>query len=156
MTQDSPPSKPLTFFAPGIPKGQPRIRAFVRGRHAGVYDPGTADDFKACIHLAAKQALIKDSVRPVFSGPISCHAVFVFPRPKSHFTSKGLLKPSAPFWHIQKPDRDNLEKCLLDVLTKLQMWDDDCQVCDGPISKRFATLNEASGVHVTIQSIEHK
>jgi hypothetical protein len=28
----------LTFFAPGTPKGQPRVRAFARGRHAGVYD----------------------------------------------------------------------------------------------------------------------
>ncbi len=32
------------LFIKGIPKGQPRVRAFVRGRHAGVYDPGTADD----------------------------------------------------------------------------------------------------------------
>lgn len=28
----------------GIPKGQPRVRAFIRGKHAGVYDPGQAKD----------------------------------------------------------------------------------------------------------------
>ena len=146
--------KTLSFFAPGTPKGQPRVRAFVRGRHAGVYDPGTADDFKACIHLAAKQALAGEYMRPVFTGPIRCDAVFVFPRPKSHFTSKGFIKPTAPMWHIQKPDRDNLDKCLLDTLTKLQMWGDDCQVCAGHISKRFTALDEASGCHITINTLE--
>jgi Holliday junction resolvase RusA-like endonuclease len=146
--------KQLSFFAPGIPKGQPRVRAFVRGRHAGVYDPGTADDFKACIHLAAKQVLEGEQERPVFTGAIRCDAVFIFPRPKSHLTGKGALKPSAPFWHTQKPDRDNLDKCLLDALTKLQMWGDDCQVCAGHVSKRFAALNEPSGCQVTIHALE--
>lgn len=145
--------KQLSFFAPGIPKGQPRVRAFVRGRHAGVYDPGTADDFKGAIMIAALAAIL-GLARPVFTGPTRCDAAFVFPRPKSHFTSKGQIKLTAPMWHIQKPDRDNLDKCLLDALTKLQMWGDDCQVCAGHISKRFAAMDEASGCHITINALE--
>lgn len=146
--------KQLSFFASGIPKGQPRVRAFVRGRHAGVYDPGNADDWKVCIHLAARKAIAGDGTRPVFTGPIRCCLEFVFPRPKMHFTSKGFIKPNAPAWHIQKPDRDNLDKAVLDTLTKLQIWDDDCQVCAGQIVKRFAALDEASGVHITINTLE--
>ena len=44
---------PIIFFAAGSPKGQPRVRAFVRGNHAGVYDPGTANEFKTSIYLSS-------------------------------------------------------------------------------------------------------
>lgn len=144
---------PIIFFAPGIPKGQPRVRAFVRGRHAGVYDPGTADDFKAAIHIAAKRAIAAYVLRPVRDCPVKVDCEFVFPRPKSHFTAKGQIKPTAPVWHTQKPDRDNLDKAVLDTLTKVQMWADDCQVCSGSLVKRWAALGEASGVQITITAI---
>jgi Holliday junction resolvase RusA-like endonuclease len=144
----------LSFFAPGIPKGQPRVRACIRGRHAGVYDPGTANDWKACVMLAANKALAGATARPVFIGPLRVGLEVVFPRPKSHFTAKGALKPSAPLWHTGKPDRDNLDKGVLDALTQIQMWADDAQVCDGPISKRFAALGEASGCHIHISILE--
>lgn len=146
--------KTLSFFASGTPKGQPRVRAFVRGRHAGVYDPGTADDWKACVMLAAKQAIAGDAVRPVFTGPLRVDLVVVFSRPKSHFTSKGLIKPAAPVWHTGKPDRDNLDKGVLDALTQIQMWPDDAQVCAGGVTKRFAAMNEATGCQITISVLE--
>ncbi len=146
--------KQLSFFAPGIPKGQPRVRAFVRGRHAGVYDPGSADDWKACVMIAAKRAMSDNATRPMFTGPLRLVLVFVFPRPKSHMTSKGLIKPSAPAWHTGKPDFDNTAKAVADVLTQAQMWQDDAQVCSVSMTKRFAALDEASGCHITINSIE--
>ena len=143
----------IIFFAPGIPKGQPRVRAFVRGRHAGVYDPGTADDFKAAIHIAAKRAFAVTYARPVFTGPVRVDCEFIFPRPKSHFNSKGQIKANAPVWHTQKPDRDNLDKAVLDTLTKVQAWTDDSQVCTGMLLKRWTALGEASGVQITITAI---
>lgn len=146
--------KTLSFFATGTPKGQPRVRAFVRGRHAGVYDPGTADDWKACVMLAAKQAISGDLPRPIFSGPLRVDLVVVFARPKSHFTSKGFLKPTAPVWHTGKPDRDNLDKGVLDALTQIQMWPDDAQVCAGGVTKRFAAEHEASGCQITINALD--
>lgn len=146
--------KQLSFFASGTPKGQPRVRAFVRGSHAGVYDPGTADDWKSCVVLAAKQAIAGDAVRPVFTGPLRVDLVVVFARPKSHFTSNGFLKPTAPVWHTGKPDRDNLDKGILDALTQIQMWPDDAQVCAGGVTKRFAAEHEASGCQITINTLE--
>ena len=34
---------PISFTVLGDPKGQPRPKAFSRGGHAAVYDPGTAE-----------------------------------------------------------------------------------------------------------------
>ena len=40
--------------APGIPKGQPRPRAFSRNGHARVFDPGTAEGWKSAVAVAAQ------------------------------------------------------------------------------------------------------
>jgi len=145
----------MNFFVPGTPKGQPRVRAFTRGRHAGVYDPGTADDWKAAIHIAAKQELAKsaNSTRPIF-GAVRVDLEFIFARPKSHLRSNGEVKPSAPVHHTAKPDRDNLDKAVLDTLTKLQVWPDDSHVCQGSIAKRYAAIGEATGCMITITPLD--
>lgn len=55
--------------------------------------------------------------------------------------------------HIKKPDRDNLDKAVLDALTGI-FWIDDCQVCDGRIRKRIASGDESEGVFVSISVLE--
>lgn len=122
----------IEFYATGIPKGQPRPRAFSRGGHARVFSPGTAESWKSDIASAAREKLPAEPLK----GPISLDVTFYFPRPKSHYTKKG-LRPDAPKWHTGKPDRDNLEKAVLDCLTTLRMWDDDAQVCTGCVRKVY-------------------
>lgn len=126
---------PLEFVAIGHPKAQPRPRAFKRGAHAGVYDPGTAEHWKFTIREAAKEKW--DQVP--FLGAVRVDLTFVFPRPKAHFRTgrnAHLLRDDAPRkWHTTKPDRDNLEKAVLDALSSLGIWEDDCQVCTGPVCK---------------------
>ena len=141
------------IFIKGIPKGQPRVRAFVRGRHAGVYDPGTADDWKATVQLALR------GKTPTMSEPGPCRVVmtFYFPRPKSHFTKKG-KRPDAPVFHTSKPDTDNLQKAVLDVLTNLAVWCDDSQVACIQVQKLYAgpeSFNE-SGVQLTVKAIQEQ
>jgi Holliday junction resolvase RusA-like endonuclease len=115
-----------TFRANGIPKGQPRPRAFSRGGRAAVYDPGTAESWKSCIAVACREiegALIHQ--------PLSVTLTFFMPRPKSHFRACGKLKSAAPrFLHDNKPDADNLAKAVLDALTQIRAWLDDDQVCE--------------------------
>lgn len=133
----------IQFFSPGIPKGQPRSRAFARGGRAGVYDPGTADGWKACIAMAAKEYL---PVVP-FDCPIVCNLVFLFPRPKR------LERPKDPDGRIpytSKPDRDNSDKACLDILTNIGMWRDDSLVYDGRITKYYAAKGERTGCHIQI------
>jgi len=145
--------KPIIFFAPCIPKGQPRVKACRRGAFTRVYTPGTADDFKGAVMAHGTMQIIGTKRPTCGDGPVRVDWECVFPRPKSHFTAKGQIKASAPKWHIQTPDRDNLDKAILDALTAIQMWHDDRQACSGMIGKRWAALGEASGVQITITAI---
>lgn len=122
----------IEFNACGIPKAQPRAKACIRGKRAGVYDPGTADDWKSIVRAAAKEVW---SGAPLV-GPVRVHLWFFLPRPKSHFGKKG-LKDSAPKFVATKPDLDNLEKSVLDALTNVGMWRDDSQVVAVSKEKRY-------------------
>jgi len=79
-------------------------------------------------------------------GAISLSIEFIMPRP-ARFVWKG---PHAEPRHYTKPDRNNLEKAVEDALTGI-LWRDDCQVCQGPVSKRYARPGEACGAHVTVE-----
>ena len=148
--------EPLSFFAYGTPKGQPRAKACRRGNHAGVYDPGTADEWKSWVRTAAIQAW--DGVK--WEGPLKVSITIYFPRPKNHYGSgknERILKPKAPVWHSSKPDRDNCDKAIMDALgdlyppKKIGIWNDDAQVCDGRIKKLYANGDQATGALITIQ-----
>jgi len=123
----------IAFFVSGLPKGQPRVKFASRGKFGKAYTPHNADDWKALVMFEAKRHCPATAIE----GPVRVDIAFFFPRPKSHFTAKG-LRPTAPKWHTAKPDRDNLDKLVLDGLTQLGFWRDDSQVCQGFISKAYA------------------
>jgi Holliday junction resolvase RusA-like endonuclease len=146
----------FSFFASGEPKGQPRARAFARKFgdkfSARVYDPGTAEGWKAQVAIAAKPYL----PQAPHQGPLEVNLTFFFPRPRKHFrTGKRAheLRPDAPVYHIAKPDRDNSDKAVLDALTQLGMWGDDCQACAGKIRKLYAD-NGKVGCLIEIVKLE--
>lgn len=131
--------KSLEFTAFGLPKGQPRARACVRGRHAAMYDPGTADDWKWSVRAAAVCACGKKW--SPFDSPVRASMEFLMPRPQSHYqTKKGVrtVRELAPEWHTAKPDVDNLAKAVMDALTTANIWPDDKLVCSIKICKRYA------------------
>lgn len=114
-----------------------------------MYNPGTADEWKMIVRCAAKA--MWDGVP--FDGPTAASFMFIFARPKNHFRSNGKLRDDAPTWHRGKPDRDNLDKGVLDCLTNAGILSDDSIVCSGVISKRYAKDNELPGVQATIYSL---
>lgn len=150
MTQTA--TEGVQFFVPGTPKAQPRLRAFY-DKHIGqarVYDAGTAEGWKGQVALASR------AFKPLspMAGPLYVSIRFQMPRPKSHYrTGKhaGELKPDAPYWHTGKPDRDNLEKAVLDALTELGFWQDDGQVCAGPVEKVYS---QSPGANIEIETIK--
>jgi len=144
----------ISFRVYGDPKGQPRPKAFARGGHAAVYDPGTAEGWKSLVAMAAKEVI---PATPL-TGPLQVDIEFYFKRPKSHFGSKKgvpYLKDFAPYWYTRKPDRDNLDKAVLDALTQLGVWEDDQQVVAGTIVKRYILGPEKPGATITIKTLRN-
>lgn len=59
-------------------------------------------------------------------GPVYFQARWCFPYRKSE--PKRVTAAGREIAHTVRPDLDNLEKALLDVLTRLRFWEDDSQV----------------------------
>lgn len=144
----------LALEAYGTPKPAPRPRAFaVRvccgRRHpptatlchrcrkplrtvARVHSADTAENWKGCLALAAEPH------RPEapFDRPIRLDVDFYFARPRSGPSSRK-KDPDGILYNWKRPDRDNLDKVPLDVLTELGFFSDDGRVVDGRIRKLF-------------------
>lgn len=139
--------EPITFWVSGTPKAQPRPRAFARKFgdkfQARVYDAGTAENWKGCIALAARQHM---PLAPL-DVPLRLDVDFYFPRPKCLMRKKD---PEGVMRHVQKPDRDNLDKAVADSLTAIGFWRDDCLICEGEIRKFFVTKTGTPGAQITI------
>ena len=144
--------KKFEFFAAGEPKGQPRARAVIRGKRAGVFDPGTADGWKACVKLAAREAGLMNAK---LGGFLALRLQFRFPRPAAHYKGGDRakpLKPDAPGRKKGKPDADNAAKAVMDALTDIGAWHDDDQVTDLVVRKRYE--RGAVGCSITLSEVE--
>lgn len=141
----------IQFFAPGIPKAQPRPRAFARkmGNRfvARVYDAGTSEGWKGDIAIAARQHLPPAPL----AGPISLDIDFFFPRPACLRRRKD---PDQEIPHAQKPDIDNAAKAVMDCLVSLGFIIDDGQVWKSMLRKFFVAKGAASGARITIREID--
>lgn len=125
----------LSFFAVGIPKAQPRVKAFVRGGHAGVYTPDSAEAWKQEVRRQA----IANAPESVMTGVVRIQLDFFLPRPKTHLDRHGVPKPKSPVWHCKKPDLDNLIKAVTDAITDTQkVWLDDSQIWEITATKTYA------------------
>ena len=86
------------------------------------------------------------------SEAVTLAVFFTFARPLSHFgtgSKSSTLKPSAPIWHTQKPDRTKLLRCIEDAFTGV-LWKDDSQVISGAVSKRWGLIDSAD---VTVSTV---
>ena len=74
---------------------------------------------------------------PTITGPISLSVVFLFPRPKAHYSAKGTLKPTAPTFHAVKPDGSKLLRSTEDALVDSGLIQDDSRICISSHTKRY-------------------
>ena len=135
----------ITLRIVGEPKAQPRPRATRRGK---VYNPTTAQGWRDMICLeVARQRLVEQ-----IQGPLQVDCIWYFPRPKSHYRGE-VLREDAPKFHVYKPDRDNLDKVVLDALEESGLIKNDCQVCAGILLKAYVGPEELPGVRIQIQEL---
>ncbi len=88
--------------------------------------------------------------QPTITSPVSLTITFLFPRPKSHFTTKGTLRPSAPTHHSTRPDASKCLRSTEDALVDAGLLRDDALVALASITKRYTTPSEHPGAIITI------
>jgi Holliday junction resolvase RusA-like endonuclease len=127
----------LSFFCAGSPVAQPRPRWV--GRKMVSTPRSTAKRWKLAVIGAAAAARAGSAYAWHTERVALCiNMLFVFP------PTKGQLDGTP---HTQKPDKDNLEKLVLDAIVKAKLMPDDSQVSIGQTEKRWG---KASGVYVSI------
>jgi Holliday junction resolvase RusA-like endonuclease len=126
----------VSLFVRGAPRAAPRPRA---GRNA-VYHDNSADAWMSQVTM--NYVILR---RAPLTGPVELNLQFLFDRPK---------KDAVRFWKDSKPDIDNLEKAVMDALTRARAWKDDAQVVQMQSLKRYALPDEPSGVHIEIVTLD--
>jgi len=141
----------------GKPIAQPRPRARNAGKHARVYSPkkvkrkGVYVDNPIYIwrELITKAARMNRPSKPM-DCPVRVDLVFLFERPQRMMRRKD---PEGRMWHTAKPDRDNIDKPVIDCLKNDGWFVDDSHVCAGEILKLYCAKGEEPGLLICIAPI---
>jgi crossover junction endodeoxyribonuclease RusA len=132
----------ITFTVTGHPEPQGSTRAFMpKGARFPVV---TSDNpsLKQWRHLVAYTAQQHTAGGPLYGG-VHVTLAFTLQRPKS--------LPKSTRQHLKKPDIDKLARAILDALTGI-LFPDDSEVVRLEVTKRYAALDAAPGVTITIVS----
>lgn len=147
-------SETIRLRIPGVPIAQPRAKATSRAGFTRMYTPhktttgnsnGVAE-FKALV----KQIAAAEYRDAPMSCPVTIDCTWVFPRESACIWK---TKPMPRYPHVVKPDRDNLDKMILDSLVGVVLVDDN-QVFAGRLEKWRAAGDEQPHVLITIRPIE--
>lgn len=141
-------------IVPAVPVAQPRVKATAFGGRVRVFTPTKvtkSDGSKEDHPIAAFKATVRMSVKEAYDGPVLQGAIrvdlaFILPRPQS-LVWKTRPMPRIP--HVKKPDRDNLDKAVLDALSG-RLIGDDCQVACGVLEKWIAAGGEQPHVEMNV------
>lgn len=137
------------FSVDGIPKGQPRPRAFARtiGEEvvARVYDAGTAEGWKSAIAMNSQAHRPKEPL----DCPLHVRVDLFLPRPKSRSRK---CDPDGPVPCVSKPDLDNLAKAVIDCLTQLGWWRDDSVITSMRLCKVWHGKGDRPGAHIVVST----
>lgn len=145
-----------TFFVSGTPEPAPRPRGRIIQPRGGkpfvsIYVPDSDKKWRKRIVYEASLKIGK-----AIEGPVRIDIEFLMPRPEGHFgtgRNAGVLKPSAPHWHIVTCDVDNLAKTVFDGLQIAGVVLNDSAICDTRITKRYPRAGEETGAWIRITSL---
>jgi Holliday junction resolvase RusA-like endonuclease len=135
-------SRRVAFSVPGEPKGKGRPRAVPRivwkdDEPEAVVSLITPPDTKEA------EARVRDAFRRAhpkhkpFTGPVLLRFTAVFETPKSFNRALREAAARGKLYAMKKPDKDNIEKLIVDALNRIAFIDDQ-QVMGGGI-KRYGT-----------------
>jgi Holliday junction resolvase RusA-like endonuclease len=130
----------VTIWIPGIPKTA-QTGNIIRLKDGRTFKKRANSEWFAYVRLAMSQAKWQgESVSPL-SGPLAAAIQFIMPD----------LASSKRAYPVKRPDMDNLLKGLLDCGNGI-IWNDDAQIVDLKLEKRYArnTDQQAPGVLITV------
>ena len=110
----------MIIAIPGKPISKARPKFVRRGKGVITFNPQVTEEGKWLL-------MAKGQVTETMEGAVRMSCEFAFERPKSHFgtgRNAAQLKNSAPIYHTQKPDIDNLVKFVNDCLNEVAYRDD--------------------------------
>jgi len=142
-----------TFVVPIAPRGAARNHPVVIAGHASTYPDAQTVAWQQQIAFAAASVL--PTTRLV--GPIGVSGLALLPRPKrmlqrSKKTGQLLHAAESLMWAPVKPDRDNIDKGVLDGLKPF--WQDDAQVVNGGIAKCYCEVTGRPRVIVRVTMLD--
>jgi len=168
---DEPFKNLISITVQGTPRARPRPRHGVRfskqrnahvsvtyqptklviSRKTGKPTPDSlawvrANEWYAAVRLAVQRYLPAEP----WSGPVRVCINVYFERTKELQKKK---YPAGAIRHTGKPDRDNVDKSILDALTEAGLWLDDGQVCSGGVEKWYAAKGYGPGVVIECELI---
>lgn len=138
----------LTFEIPGQPIAKQRHRTSGKRTYNPQSEIERAVQWEIKKQLQAGYELIKT--------PLILAIDAYFPRPASHYgTGKNVdkLKPSAPKYHTNKPDHDNIIKFYMDCMNKLVFEDDTQIVAFDRCGKLWAHKNAPGCVKIRLREL---
>lgn len=110
----------------------------VRNGRTFVYDNPRVKQAKQLLTLE----LMKHKPSAPLKGPLLLQVMWDFPKGRHECG-----------WKTTRPDTDNLNKMLKDVMTKCGYWTDDAQVCAEQIYKTWA---DTPGIAITLYELEEQ
>lgn len=129
------------FFLPGPPPTttdqEKRIGVSKKTGKPYVY----ADDNLRRAKVYFRDSLAAHQIPRPLEGGVRLIVKWLFPLDGSHRSGE---------YKLTKPDTDNLQKALKDVMTKLRFWHDDAQVCC-EITEKF--WNDIPGIFIRVEEI---
>lgn len=135
----------IELIVPGIPRPQPRPFVPKTGR---AFNPTTKGLklWKSHLRIAARQ----QAPREPWAQAVRVDVEAYFPRPQWLLN----VLPDKTLPMLERPDRDNLDKTILDTLTGLGYWVDDSQVYVGKLEKWYVQDGYGPGARISIDFVE--
>lgn len=130
---------PLLITVRGTPQPKARPR-FVKGRVVSTVKP-KEKLWRKGVESAAKAAVEARGGGPLFTGAVRTTMTFTFAGAPHQ-----IGKP-----HTAKPDKENLEKLVLDAMERAGVYRNDSQVAAGPVAKWWG---EQPGATILVEAID--
>ena len=130
----------IVFTIPGTPVGKGRPKFARRGAFVTTYTPEKTASYENLVKVKAEEAMVG---RELIAGAVAV-TILLFITPPASWSNKKMLQAlNHEILPTTKPDIDNVIKGIFDAMNEI-VWNDDKQVVDVTIRKRYANTARAT------------